>query len=115
MAEQIVPAVSPEDLAKAEAALGKDATAAVQVITAQVAHNGLNVRADVVALRGDVARVEQAIRAKVKLDHSAIVAAALHIAVLLVMALAMKLPAKDVAELGSIVAAGSAYFVAKPK
>lgn len=47
----------------------------------------------------------------VKSDKSAVVAGILHIAVLLVAAMKLKLSASDTAILGSIVAAGVAYFI----
>lgn len=47
----------------------------------------------------------------VKADKSAVVAAGVHIAVLLVAALRLHLSAEDTAILGSIVAAGVSYFI----
>lgn len=47
----------------------------------------------------------------VKADKSAVVAAVIHVAVLLVAALNLHLDARDTAILGSIVAAGLGYFV----
>lgn len=58
----------------------------------------------------DVAKDVSALKAFWHGDKTAIVAALMHIAVLLVTAVYLHLPAKDVAVLGSIVAAGGAYF-----
>lgn len=65
-----------------------------------VAANGSNIEADVSALQRFV-----------KADKSAVVAAVIHVAVLLVAALNLHLDARDTAILGSIVAAGLGYFV----
>ena len=47
----------------------------------------------------------------VRSDKSAVVSALLHAAILLVAALGLKLPAKDVAVLGTIVTVGVSYFL----
>lgn len=65
-----------------------------------VAKNGANVTADLTLFQKVVAS-----------DKSAIVAAVVHVAVLLVAAFRLHLSGTDVATLGSIVAAGLAYFV----
>jgi hypothetical protein len=62
--------------------------------------NGANLKADV-----------PVIQKIVKADKSAIVAAVVHVAILLVTALGLHLNGKDVAILGSIVAVGLSYFV----
>jgi hypothetical protein len=96
---EIVPEVPEAILRQYEPELVNAGQSALRTIEA----NGLNVKADIADAKAEAA--------KVKADKSAIVAAVLHIAVLLVSALYLKLPAKDVAVLGSIVAGGTGYFV----
>lgn len=63
------------------------------------------------ALEHDAPAELSALQKLVKSDKSAVVAALLHIAVLLVAVFGLHLTAKDTAVLGSIVAAGVSYFL----
>lgn len=62
------------------------------------------INAEAAKLQMDVAKVE-------KWDKSPLVAALLHVAILEGSALYLKLPAKDIAVLGSVYAAGGSYFL----
>jgi hypothetical protein len=68
------------------------------------------------SINADVAREVPTLVAEAqkvaRVDSRGIVAAVVHLAVLLVAAFGLKLDASQVAVLGSIVAAGLAYFVA---
>lgn len=66
----------------------------------QAIKNGINVKADIPVIQ----RI-------VKADKSAIVAALIHVLVLLVAAFKLHLTGKDVAVLGSIVTAGLSWFL----
>lgn len=75
------------------------------VITPPVPQDVLDaINAEASKLQADVARVQ-------KWDKSPLVAAVLHVAVLMGSALYLKLPPKDVAVLGSVYAVGGSYFL----
>lgn len=72
----------------------------VLAAVAQVTDNGANVKADISVLQKLVAA-----------DKSAIIAAIVHVSVLLVAAFKLHLSADDIAWLGTIVTTGLTYFV----